>query len=91
MHGSWSRRKRGVAALALASFGLTILCVGTWALLQDWSWSFPLVMLLVLAVVATLVAYALLIFFFYVSVQEIRGVDPPGVASDDESGPENGI
>jgi len=70
-----------VAAIGLVFtiIGLGLAGLGSYALVQAWVWTFPLVLLMFLGAIAFLVVWVIMFFYLFVCICELRGLTPDDV------------
>jgi hypothetical protein len=77
-----SPKTAAAIALVFALIGVGLCVLGSYALIQAWTWGFPLVLLMFLGLAAFVVAWIIMLFYLFVCVMELRGLKPDDVFKD---------
>lgn len=71
-----SPKTAAMVALVLTLIGMGLAILGTYALIQAWVWSFPLVLVMLLGAVAFLISWVILPLYLFACIAELRGINP---------------
>lgn len=71
-----SPRAAALAGLIFTLIGIGLCALGLYALIQDWVWKFPLVLLMFLGVIALFAVCTVMFFYFFVCIADLRSIKP---------------